>query len=95
MPAGAAIWFQLAKDFKGETKLEILDEKGTVIAKASGKFGDKPGAEPKEEDDSAPKPRKMEPKPGLNRFVWDLTHDGATPIPGATVDSGGAAARGR
>ena len=36
---------------------------------------------------------KLEPKPGLNRFVWDLTHDGATVIPGAAVDSGSAAAR--
>ena len=35
----------------------------------------------------------MEPKPGLNRFVWDLTHDGATVITGAAVDSGGAGAR--
>jgi hypothetical protein len=35
----------------------------------------------------------LEPKPGLNRFIWDLTHDGATVIPGAAVDSGGAGAR--
>ena len=27
-------------------------------------------------------------KAGTNRFVWDLTHDGADVIPGAVVDSG-------
>jgi photosystem II stability/assembly factor-like uncharacterized protein len=94
---GAAIWFQLGKDFKGETKIEILDAKETVIAKAAGKFGDKPEKpdtkDDDDEEDHAPKPRKMEPKPGLNRFVWDLTHDGATVIQGAPVDSGGAGAR--
>ena len=42
---------------------------------------------------TARRKRKLEPKPGLNRFVWDLTHDGATVIPGAPVDSGAAAAR--
>jgi len=94
---GAVIWFHLAKAFKGETKLEVLDGKGTIIARASGKFGEKATPEKKGDDDDddedrgAPKPRKMEPKPGLNRYVWDLTHDGATPIPGAAVDSGGAA----
>ena len=75
-----------AKDFKGEAKIEILDAKGTVIAKASGKFGDKPAdcnQRKRMMTSTAPKPRKLEPKPGLNRFVWDLTHDGATPIPGA------------
>ena len=30
----------------------------------------------------------MPVKLGLNRFVWDLTHDGAEIIPGAQVDSG-------
>ncbi len=49
------------------------------------------GEAPAEPADS-PK-RKLEPKPGLNRFVWDLTHDGATTILGAPVDSGGAGAR--
>jgi photosystem II stability/assembly factor-like uncharacterized protein len=97
---GAVIWFQLGKDFKGETKLEVVDEKGNVIAKAAGKFEANPdrkgGGDDKDDDDDkgdTPKPRKMEPKPGLNRFVWDLTHDGATVIPGAAVDSGGAGAK--
>ncbi|HSQ55282.1 MAG TPA: hypothetical protein VLM40_06010, partial [Gemmata sp.] len=94
---GAAIWYQLDKEFKGEAKLEILDAKGSLVAKASGKFEANPehkeGGDEKKDDDDAPPKRKLEPKPGLNRFVWDLTHDGATVIPGAAVDSGGAGAR--
>ena len=107
--AGAVVWFHLGPDFKGEVKLEILDAKGNVIAKAKGtpSGGRKPPV-PDPDDDEADSPnregeapaepadspkRKLEPKPGLNRFVWDLTHDGATTIPGAPVDSGGAGTR--
>jgi photosystem II stability/assembly factor-like uncharacterized protein len=86
---GAVIWFQLGPDFNGEAKIEILDAKGTVIAQASGR---REPAKDDKDDEGAPK-RKLEPKPGLNRFVWDLTHDSARVIPGAPVDSGSAAAR--
>jgi photosystem II stability/assembly factor-like uncharacterized protein len=94
---GAVIWYHFAKEPKGAVKLEILDSKGTVIAKAAHKAspGGKPGEpSPKDdeddEDDEKPK-RDMEAKAGLNRFVWDLTHDGADVIPSAPVDSGSAA----
>jgi photosystem II stability/assembly factor-like uncharacterized protein len=97
---GAVIWYQLGKDTKGEVKLEILDSKGNVIAKAAGKLEASGGRQPPEsaskdddDDHAGPPQRKLDPKPGLNRFVWDLTHDGATPIPGAPVDMGSAAAR--
>ena len=84
---GAVIWFQLGKDFKGEAKLEILDAKGTVDRQGEpAKLDPKPA----EKDDArtmttmtTSRSAKLEPKPGLNRFVWDLTHDGATVIPGA------------
>src|SRR5262249_52151549 len=99
---GAVVWFQLGPKFKGEAKIEITDSKGNLVAKAAGKFADKAGGssppEPpkdkdEDDDDDGPPPRKMEPKPGLNRVVWDLTHESATTIPGAPVDSGSAAAR--
>src|SRR5205807_2693057 len=38
--------------------------------------------------DTTPPDRKLPAKGGLNRFVWDLTHDGAKVIPGAKVDIG-------
>src|SRR5262249_8921069 len=97
--SGAAIWFHLGKEPKGEVKLEVLDSKGNVIAKAKSSPGGKPGESTPEADDDdddddggggGKKERKLEAKAGLNRFVWDLTHDGADTIPGAVVDSGSA-----
>lgn len=96
---GAVIWFQLGTNATGEVKLEILDAKGSVIAKASGKIEtstDQASTDSKvegDDDDDDPPQRKLDPKPGLNRFVWDLTHDGAMTIPGAAVDTGSAGAR--
>ncbi|MBY0461431.1 MAG: hypothetical protein K2V38_29290, partial [Gemmataceae bacterium] len=96
--AGAAIWYQVGPNFRGELKLEIVNSKGVVVAKAAGKvdLGRKPDAKDdkdKDEDDDTPAKRKLEPEPGLNKFVWDLTHESATTIPGAVVDSGSASAR--
>jgi photosystem II stability/assembly factor-like uncharacterized protein len=88
---GAVIWYRLGEKAGGEVKLEVLDAKGAVIAKATGKVEaspDRKGGEPEKDDEDSPPKRKLEPKPGLNRFVWDLTHDGATVIPGAPVDMG-------
>jgi photosystem II stability/assembly factor-like uncharacterized protein len=103
--AGVVVWFQLAADFKGEVKIEILDATEKVIAQVTGKVTpdrkgggdsdkdkDKDRDKEDKEDDDPPK-RKLEPEPGLNKFVWDLTHDGATVIPGAPVDSGSAGGR--
>lgn len=87
--SGAVVWFHIAGEPKGEVKIDVLDAKGTVIAKASGKAKANPD---EKEDKDAPK-RKFEPKKGLNQFVWDLTHDGAKTIKGAAVDMGGAGAR--
>lgn len=83
---GAVLWYYFAKEPK-EAKLEILAADGKVIAKAGGK----PDADEKDDevdDGQDKKERKLSVKPGLNRFVWDFTHDGADTIPGAKVDAG-------
>ncbi|HVL15771.1 MAG TPA: sialidase family protein, partial [Gemmata sp.] len=96
---GAVVWFQLGEKFTGEAKIEITDAKGITIAKATGKHEATPDRKAggdekdKEDDEVGPPKRKLEPKPGLNRFVWDLTHEGATPIAGAAVDMGSAGQR--
>jgi photosystem II stability/assembly factor-like uncharacterized protein len=91
---GAVVWFHLNGSFKGEVRIEILDSKGKVIALASGKANpDRKGGGGDSEDEDGPPRRKLDPKPGLNRFVWDLSHDGAKVTPGAAVDSGAAGAR--
>jgi hypothetical protein len=88
--AGAVVWYALGESFKGEVTIEVLDAKGSVVATAKGKAGSPAKDGKKDKDDpNAPK-RKLEPTSGLNKFVWDLTHDGAKVIPGAAVDMGSA-----
>jgi photosystem II stability/assembly factor-like uncharacterized protein len=106
-PTGAVVWYHLAKEPTVDVRLEVLDRGGNVIgenviavAKKDAKKPEKRQVSGEEvergetdEDAEHPAPnRKLEAKPGLNRFVWDLTHDGAKPIPGAKVDSGNPAA---
>jgi hypothetical protein len=86
--AGAVVWYSLGESFKGDVTIEVLDAKGAVVATAKGKAGS-PAKDDKKDDPNAPK-RKLEPTSGLNKFVWDLTHDGAKVIPGAAVDMGSA-----
>jgi len=91
--AGAVIPFHLADTLKGEVTLEIFDAKAKSIIKATGKAtGGKTddAADEEDDDDAVPtkKERKLAVAAGLNRFVWDLTHDGAEVIPGAQVDAG-------
>jgi hypothetical protein len=93
-PRGAVVFFHLSKLPK-EVTLEVFDAKGNPVAKALGKAkpDPKPAGEDEKKDDDDPKvKRKFDLKAGLNRFVWDLTHDGADVIPGAQVDSGNPAA---
>jgi photosystem II stability/assembly factor-like uncharacterized protein len=83
---GAVLWYAFAKEPK-VVKLEIRDAVGKTIAKASGK----PESDTKDDEDDDgqdKKERAMPVKAGLNRFVWDFTHDGADTIPGAKVDAG-------
>jgi hypothetical protein len=92
--AGAVVLVPARPGLQGYVTLEVLDAKGDVIAKASGKAGAPPAKDDdKDDDEDGPPKRKLEPAPGLNRFVWDLTHDGAATIPKAAVDSGSPGAR--
>jgi photosystem II stability/assembly factor-like uncharacterized protein len=85
--SGAAVWFHFAKEPKGEVKLEVLNADGKLVAKASGK-ADADEKDDDDEDGQEKKDRKLPVKAGLNKFVWDFTHDGAATIPGAKVDAG-------
>lgn len=90
---GAVIWFNLDKDSAEEgVTLEIEDEKGNPVASVVGVPVGEEDDKDKKDEDNPPK-RKFVVRPGLNRYVWDLTHDGAAVIPGAPVDSGSAGAR--
>ncbi|MCS6865291.1 MAG: hypothetical protein RMJ56_05360 [Gemmataceae bacterium] len=88
---GAVIWFHLDSKIQGEVKIEILDAQSQVIAEAQGKLPSKATsseAESPAQSEKTQKPRQFEPRVGLNKFVWDLTHDGAQTIPEAPVDMG-------
>ncbi len=86
-PAGAVAWFHL-KEAPGKSPVTV------VVTTAAGKpvvsyTGKAKVAEAGEDDDGPPK-REFEAAAGLNKFVWDLTHQGADVIPGAKVDAGNA-----
>jgi hypothetical protein len=84
-PSGAVAWFHL-KDAPGKSpvKLTITTAAGRPVASYTGKAK---VSEPDEDDDGPPK-REFEATAGLNKFVWDLTYQGAEVIPGAKVDAG-------
>jgi photosystem II stability/assembly factor-like uncharacterized protein len=83
-PAGKVIAKATAKPANGRR-----EPAGGSDEKDEGKSATKPDDEKDDREDD-PKDRKLEAAAGLNRWVWDLTHDGADPIAGAAVDLGAA-----
>ncbi len=61
------------------------DDKANPGSDAGGGSDD---ADDEDDDKQEKKERKLAAKSGLNKFVWDFTHDGADTIPGAKVDAG-------
>ncbi|MGL4419189.1 MAG: hypothetical protein ACRCZF_00865, partial [Gemmataceae bacterium] len=92
---GVVVYFHLPKfpktkekEKEKETfKVRILDSKKELVAEA---IGEMKSNEDDEDDDKTPdaKKRTFEIKEGANKFVWDMTYDGAEAIPGAQVDAG-------
>jgi hypothetical protein len=88
-PVGAVFHYWLRDEAKGDVVLEILDEAGAVVRKLTSRKIE-PDTPP---DDPDPGWDRSEKKPlpkaaGLQRAVWDLRHEGATPIKPAKIDSG-------
>jgi hypothetical protein len=88
-PAGAVFHYWLKDEAKGDVVLEILDGKGAVVRRLTSRKVE-PDTPPDDPDPGGDEPeRKPLPKAaGLRRAVWDLRHEGATPIKPAKVDSG-------
>ena len=78
-PAGALIYYFLKDKPKGETTIEVLDANGTVIRKYSSAKTEEL-EEPLNPDDKKPE-KQVKPDAGLNRFVWDLRHEGTSRVP--------------
>ncbi len=83
---GSVIYYQLPDDFADSTdiQIEIKNSAGKVIRNLTSKvdtdfqsYAGGPSPEP-----------VLSKKPGLNRFVWNLSHDGMPGIPTAYIEAG-------
>ncbi len=79
-PTGAVIDYFLKAEPKGETTIEILDASGQVIRKFSSTRTQEM-EEPADPDSKQPE-KELEPKAGLNRFVWNMGYEEARKVPG-------------
>ena len=77
-PGGASIYFNL-KSVPKDAALEILDSSGGIVSKVSNKETEDVD-EPLDPDDEKPK-KKLELKPGLNRYVWNLRYQDVPRLP--------------
>lgn len=95
---GAILHYYLKNKPAKELKLEIVDAAGNKVAGFEGKKDadknkeEEKAAEPESAEDDEDRPAVKKPKldnePGLHRFVWNLSHDGAKAIKGAVADTG-------
>jgi photosystem II stability/assembly factor-like uncharacterized protein len=86
-PEGASIDYFLKEEPSEDIAIRILLPDGTPIRSYSSK--EEPLAVPEGTPDSFDeKPVALPKKKGVNRFVWDFRHQGATKIPGAEIDMG-------
>jgi hypothetical protein len=88
-PRGAAIYYQLDSEPKGEVTIDVLDAKGTLVTTLSSKALEPIGTtESADEETNLLKRRLVAKEPGVQLGVWDLSWAGAELIPGAKLDSG-------
>ncbi len=86
-PRGAVVYYHLKEKAKQDVKLEVLDSRGTVIRTLTSRPEEKEDNEYDYDEDDEQKP-PLGTEPGLNCAVWDLRHDGSTPLRKAVLDSG-------
>lgn len=89
-PDGAVISYYLKDRAKKPLTVEVFDAKGRRVVKVEGRDKKETKAEDaddEEEDDRDQKP-EIPGDSGINRFTWDLRHQGAERIEGAKVDAG-------
>jgi hypothetical protein len=74
-----------------KVSIEILDATGQVVNAYSGvpaKDGEKPAAQPSEEEFSRPRAAAVPLKAGVNRFVWDMRYANAKDFPNMIMWAG-------
>ncbi len=87
-PDGATLNYYLKEKTKGPITIEVYDAKNERVVKIEGKPEKEPKPDEDDEDDSEVKKPEIPGKPGVNRFTWDLRHQGAELIAKAQVDLG-------
>ena len=80
-PGGAVIHYYLKSAAEGDLAMEILDGKGNSIRRFPPVGGD--DDEAAEGRRGAARPRVLSKNAGMNRFLWDLRHEGASRVPRA------------
>lgn len=83
---GAVFTYALKSAAQKPIVIEILDEKNSRVAKIEGQ--PKKSAMDDDDDGDEPTKAKIPGEEGVNRFVWDLTHQGPDLIPKAQNDYG-------
>jgi hypothetical protein len=86
---GVSFTYHLGKEPTDEVSLVVLTADGNVVRTLSSVLED-PYLAPDHPDASPDQKRKadLSTNKGFNRASWDLTHQGATRIPGSTNDAG-------
>ena len=86
---GAAFYYWLKEEPKGDVTIEILDAGGTLVRRMSSSEMEPTGAsEYLEEEKKFLEERALPKKKGLQKAVWDLTWEGAELIKGGILDIG-------
>ena len=82
-PDGAVIYYSLKTAPKEQITLEVLDQHGKLVRKFSSKKSTE-GASPDEEEFGITRTGDELPADaGLNRFVWNMSYEPPTRVPGA------------
>jgi len=93
-PAGALLTYYLKEKAKTPLIIEVFDDKNKRVIKIEGKDKEKEldadddDEGDDEEGDDDPKKPEIPGDKGINRFAWDLRHQGAEVIAKAKLDAG-------
>lgn len=88
-PKGVTFTYHLAEEPEDDISLVILNGAGNVVRTLSSEAeepylaADHPDASPDQKSEA-----DLSKNKGMNRASWDLTHQGATRVPGSTNDAG-------
>jgi photosystem II stability/assembly factor-like uncharacterized protein len=86
-PHGAAIYYSLKDEEKGELKIEILDAQNTIVRTLSSTAPEPMGSDDNEDPDDF-KNEALARGAGVQRAVWDLRYQGARKIKNGRIDTG-------